>query len=365
MSLKMQRSLAGFLLLVIGGLASLLAEHESQAANQGDFSSRNAGAALIIDADISMDEDELVTFVESVNAVSGTNDDGLIMTGLVMANVKHVLNVREEPSENSERIGKMYADCGGMILDRQDGWTLLRSGNLTGWCSDEYLVFGQDAEEMAAGVGVTTATVVSGGLRVRQEPGLEGKVLGILDEGDALEVIEDYEDGDEWVTIDYEGSNGYVSAAYVTVEFVVDTGETMQEIADREAAEKAARKEKYRDLGSYTADVDDLTLLAALIYCEAGNQPEDGKIAVGAVVMNRLNCASYPDTLRGVIGASGQFSPVASGFLAKVLSRNKIPQSCYDAAARAMAGETTVGSAMHFRRVGKHDGIIIGDHVFW
>ena len=31
----------------------------------------------------------------------------------------------------------------------------------------------------------------------------------------------------------------------------------------------------------------------------------------------------------------------------------------------AMAGETTVGSAMHFRRVGKHEGIVIGDHVFW
>lgn len=365
MSLKMQRSLAGFLLLLVGVLASLLMEKESQAANKHDFSSRNAGAALIIDADISMDSEELISFVESVNAVSGTNDDELIMTGLVMANVKHVLNVRLEPSENSERIGKMYADCGGMILDRRDGWTLLESGNLIGWCSDEYLVFGAEAEEMAAGVGMTTATATSGGLRVRREPGLDGKVLGFLDEGDVLEVLEDYTEGDEWVTIDYEGSEGYVSAEYVTVEFVVDSGETMQEIADREAAEKAAKKEKYKDLGAYTSDVDDLTLLAALIYCEAGNQPEEGKIAVGAVVMNRLNCGSYPDTLRGVIGASGQFSPVASGFLAKVLSKNKVPPSCYDAAARAMAGESPVGSAMHFRRAGKHDGLVIGDHVFW
>ncbi len=55
-------------------------------------------------------------------------------------------------------------------------------------------------------------------------------------------------------------------------------------------------------------------LLAALIYCEAGNQPYEGQVAVGAVVMNRVRSGSYPNTISEVIYQSGQFGPAMTGW---------------------------------------------------
>ena len=97
---------------------------------------------------------------------------------------------------------------------------------------------------------------------------------------------------------------------------------------------------------------------------EAGRGPLAGPVSVGAVVMNRVNSGAYPDTIGGVIYASGQFTPTKSGRVEK-LAVNSVKDSCLQAARAAMAGETPVGGAMHFRRAGKHDGIVIGDHVFW
>lgn len=70
-----------------------------------------------------------------------------------------------------------------------------------------------------------------------------------------------------------------------------------------------------------TPDVSasELEIFAALIECEAGSTDYDGMLAVASVVMNRVNHRYYPDTITGVIYQSGQFSPVASGKLDKVL----------------------------------------------
>ena len=73
----------------------------------------------------------------------------------------------------------------------------------------------------------------------------------------------------------------------------------------------------------------ELEIFAALIECEAGSTDYDGMLAVASVVMNRVNHRYYPDTITGVIYQSGQFSPVASGKLDKVLKRG-IKSSCLE-----------------------------------
>ena len=87
-------------------------------------------------------------------------------------------------------------------------------------------------------------------------------------------------------------------------------------------------------------------------------------MAVGAVVMNRVNSGAYPNTIAGVIYASGQFTPTKSGRVEK-LAVEGVNDSCLQAARAAMAGESPVGGAMHFRRAGNREGLIIADHVFW
>ena len=106
----------------------------------------------------------------------------------------------------------------------------------------------------------------------------------------------------------------------------------------------------------------DLDLLAAIIYCEAGNQSREGMVAVGAVVMNRVNSSSFPGTIHDVIYQSGQFTPASSGWLDSVIG--SAPSACYEAAQAALNGENPVGSALYFN-TGSGKGIQIGAHQFY
>lgn len=58
---------------------------------------------------------------------------------------------------------------------------------------------------------------------------------------------------------------------------------------------------------------NDLYWLSRAIYAEAGNQPMKGRIAVGTVILNRVEDPTFPDTIEDVIFSPGQFSPVANG----------------------------------------------------
>ncbi len=281
---------------------------------------------------------------------------------LVMANVKSALNVRSEAGEDAEKVGKLYKDCGGFILERKDGWTKLQSGNIVGWASDEYLLFGDEAQALAYDVGKMIATVNTETLRVRMEPSTEAGVYGLLPKGEIVEVLgNDEESG--WICIDYNGDDGYVSSEYVNLDFLIDTGETVAEIKAREEAEREAKR--HVNYGEYTTDADTLLLLAALIHCEAGGEPYEGQVAVGAVVMNRVRSPAYPDSIHGVIYASGQFTPAMSGKVNRVYESGRIYESCIRAAEEALSGVSNVGDLTHFRRVNGREGLVIGNHVFY
>ena len=128
-----------------------------------------------------------------------------------------------------------------------------------------------------------------------------------------------------------------------------------------------AAQSSWRDISEVSFAEGDRYLLANLIYCEAGAEPYEGQVAVGAVVMNRVLSSVYPNTVTGVIYQSGQFSPVASGRLALALAENRATARCYEAADAAMSGTTTVGNCVYFRT--PVDGIEpkyrIGGHIFY
>lgn len=92
--------------------------------------------------------------------------------------------------------------------------------------------------------------------------------------------------------------------------------------AEAEAASRAAAAAGNNNSGSgditsninktpISYDTSDLAMLAAIIECEAGNQSYEGKLAVGSVVVNRVNSPRFANSISGVIYASGQFTPVA------------------------------------------------------
>ena len=109
---------------------------------------------------------------------------------------------------------------------------------------------------------------------------------------------------------------------------------------------------------------DELDLLAALIQAEAGNQPYEGQLAVGAVVMNRVKSPKFPNTIYGVISQPGQFTPWGTGRVQSILAGGA-NANCYEAAQAALNGETTVGQCLFFRVNDGRNGIVIGAHVFY
>lgn len=138
-----------------------------------------------------------------------------------------------------------------------------------------------------------------------------------------------------------------------------------KQLAEEQALAAKAAKMAWRDISEITFEEGDRDLLACLIYCEAGAEPYEGQVAVGAVVINRMRSAVYPNTMVGVIYQNKQFSPVASGRLATRLSLGA-SSACYAAADEAMKGSTPVGNCLYFRTViPEINGQIIGHHVFY
>lgn len=142
---------------------------------------------------------------------------------------------------------------------------------------------------------------------------------------------------------------------------------TLKKIIEQEKAlSAAAAKATWRDISEVTFADGDKKLLANIIYCEAGAEPYAGKLAVGAVVINRVLSSKYPDTVVGVIYQKSQFSPVASGRYELALAVDKANADCYKAAEEAMSGVTNVGSCLYFRTpVDGLTGIAIGGHIFY
>lgn len=189
---------------------------------------------------------------------------------------------------------------------------------------------------------------------------------GYTDYGDGSDDYTDYGDGSDNYT-DYGGSDDF-AGSYDTE--TSDEPVISDEIYDDydDTFDDGVTGDEYVDPGTedntsgINASADDIDLLAALIYCEAGNQSEEGKIAVGQVVMNRVASPDFADTIRGVIYESGQFTPAYTGWLDQVIG--SAPQDCYDAAVAALNGGGTVGDALYFNG-GTGKGMQIGDHQFY
>lgn len=62
---------------------------------------------------------------------------------------------------------------------------------------------------------------------------------------------------------------------------------------------------------------EDLFWLSRVIFAESGNQPLEGQMAVGIVVMNRVESTIYPNTVKAVLAQKNQFSTYQSGRLAQ------------------------------------------------
>ena len=292
----------------------------------------------------------------------------------LMADVNEYLYVRASGDADAEIVGKLYKGDVADVVESGDTWTHVVSGDVDGYVNNDYCVSGEDALAYAQENIETEAQVNTNGLRVRKAASEDASVITAVSEGTTLTVDTDAETEDGWVAVKYKGQTAYVSADYVTTELALGEAVTIEEEkaalakkAEEEAAAKAAQTTETSTVqnASVSASYDDVTLLAALIQCEAGSEPYEGQLAVGAVVMNRLRSGAYPSSISGVIYQSGQFPPAGQGMVASIAA-NGPKGSCVQAAQQALGGSDNTGGATCFARASSgRAGVVIGNHVFY
>lgn len=112
----------------------------------------------------------------------------------------------------------------------------------------------------------------------------------------------------------------------------------------------------------------DISLLARIISAEARGEPYSGQVAVGAVILNRIEHPSFPNTLSGVIYQPGAFSCLTDGQV-----NEPVADSAKRAANDAINGWDPSGGAIYYYNPAKTTNkfmwsrpviTVIGKHKF-
>jgi cell wall-associated NlpC family hydrolase len=171
---------------------------------------------------------------------------------LVFAKVTNYVNIRSKANEDSEILGKLYNNSAATIVAKDGDWYQIKSGNVTGYIKAEFLLTGNDAEELAKTVGSRLATVTTTTLKVREKASLDSTVLTLVPIDDELQVLKE-KDGWVKVSID-QNTKGYVSSDYVKLwteyEEAVSIEEEQERLEEEEAAAREA--EATRNTNSYS-----------------------------------------------------------------------------------------------------------------
>ena len=139
---------------------------------------------------------------------------------LGISSVDNYLNVRKEPSEDAEIIGKMTSKSAGEILETsEDGkWYKIKSGPVTGYVSAQYILTGAPAKDEALKVAELMAIVSTDRLNVRTEPSTDAPIWTQISNNERYDVIKQL---DGWVEIELDSSTAFVSTDYVDVRYAL------------------------------------------------------------------------------------------------------------------------------------------------
>ena len=97
---------------------------------------------------------------------------------LAIANVTDYVNIRSGPSVDSEKVGKLYRGCVADVIEIEGDWVKINSGSVEGgYINKEYLLFGEEAEELMEEVCTKYAEVICTTLNVRARQSTDGDVV--------------------------------------------------------------------------------------------------------------------------------------------------------------------------------------------
>ena len=162
---------------------------------------------------------------------------------LIFAQCESYINIRSEADENSEVVAKLYNDGSATVEETdEDGWYKIKSGNAIGYVKSEYFATGEQAKEIADKVAYNVAVVNAEALNVRATPSEESTVIDVASESEELEVVDT---SGEWATVALGNDvYGFIHPDYCEYKTYYPTAVTLEEEADRQAAEEARAKEE-------------------------------------------------------------------------------------------------------------------------
>ena len=154
------------------------------------------------------------------------------------------LNIRKSGSTDSEIVGKMKKGNIATVVEKGSEWTKVKSGNVTGYVKNDYLVFDNEIEDYAKENVKQVAEVKTETLRVREKASTDSDIIDLVSEGDTYTVKKA---DDEWVQVKVDGETGYVSKDYAEVDYSFGNAKSMAEIRAEQEAKEAAEEAKAQE----------------------------------------------------------------------------------------------------------------------
>ena len=168
------------------------------------------------------------TEIEYAEAYEKAKNANWGYTNLGIADVESGnLNIRAVAAEDGKLVGKLPKNAACEVIDSDGIWAHIKSGEVEGYVSEEYLLTGIPAKRKAEELATTMARVTTDSLKVRAEANTDSEVITLVPNGERLEVIE--VEGD-WVKVGLDDQEVYVSAEYVEVSSELSTAITMTEL---------------------------------------------------------------------------------------------------------------------------------------
>lgn len=221
---------------------------------------------------------------------------------LVISKVDNYLNVRKEPStdSNANIIGKFPSKAAGEILETLDGWYKIKSGAITGYITadPQYVAVGQEAKDLALGAASLMAIVTTDRLNVRAEPNTDAKIWTQISKEERYSVVSQL---DGWVEIELDTGDG--DGGESSDNAYISTRDNNVEVryALNEAIKFSPVEEKANQTASLRSQVVNYALqFVGGRYVWGGNDPHTGADCSGFVkyVLSHVAGVGLPRTSR-------------------------------------------------------------------
>lgn len=216
-------------------------EAQTEAAAAEAAATETSGDVEVTEYSDDVDEEEDYNAEEASQEASVPAIDTSMVGTTGFAQCSAAVNVRATPDTEGEIVGQLYNNDSVYIESvDENGWYKITSGAVSGYVASQFIAIGQAAQQISASTGYTTAEVGADYLYVRSQPSTDSEVVTAVTPSDSLEVVEN--DGD-WLKVCVDADTyGYVSAAYVNATTYYSTGETMEQVIERQEAERQAQE---------------------------------------------------------------------------------------------------------------------------